>query len=602
MVPRSPLFENRDVLPAVRLLLVFGVAGGLAACPVPTRQKPQGGKGPQAANVIVLTLHGTLAEDAHEASPFGRHETSLRKMLRRLRQARTAKKVKTIVLRIGRLGAGWAELAELRQAVALARAAGKRVVAHLDDAGNREYYLATAANDIAMSESGSLWLVGLAARVTFIKNLLDKLGIQAEFLHQGRYKGAADPLMRTTMSDAMKEALGALLDDTFAELVAAISTGRKLPAARVRALIDQSPHGAEAAKRLGLVDRVVDHRADTQALASGGSINWTYGRKKKPTGTLRSLMELLRPSELTKPPRASHVALVYAEGPIIYGPRRRGFSVGRHIASTPVVRLLEKLRVQERVKAVVLRINTGGGSALASELIWQAVRRLAKKKPVVVSMGDVAASGGYYIASAAQVIFARPNTITGSIGVIGGKLSLAGLFQKIGVTSEVITRGARADLFTLARPWTPEERQLLQRYMARTYQLFVERVAAGRKLTPEAVKRVAEGRVWSGRAALGHHLVDRLGGLLDAVAEAKRLSRLPASAKTAIYPRPKTWIERIQEDFGAAARQRSPLGRVLATLLAADLGGLDLRPALLLLRSWRRDRVLAWMPIQITIR
>lgn len=584
------------------LLLGLGLTIGLGACPIPTRQKPRGGKGPEAAKVVVLTLHGALTEDAHEASPFGRHETSLRKMLRRLRLARTAKKVKTIVLRIGRLGAGWAELAELRQAIGMARAAGKRVVAHLDDAGNREYYLASAANDIAMSESGSLWLVGLAARVTFIKNLLDKLGIQAEFLHQGRYKGAADPLTRSTMSDAMKESLGALLDDTFAELVAAISKGRKLPMDRVRALIDQSPHDAEACKRLGLVDRVVDHRADTEALAGGGSVNWTYGRKKEVTGTLRSLMKLLRPSEMTKPPRSPHVALIYAEGPILYGPRRRGFSVGRHIASTPVVRLLAKLRAQDQVKAVVIRINSGGGSALASELIWQAVRRLAKKKPVVISMGDVAASGGYYIASAGHVVFARPNTITGSIGVVGGKLSLAGLFQKIGVTSEVITRGARADLFTLARSWTPEERRLLQAYMARTYRLFLGRVATGRKLTVDAVRRIAQGRVWSGRAALKHHLVDRLGGLLDAVAEAKRLSKLPASSKTAVYPRPKTWIERLQEDFGASATQRGPLGRVLGTLLATDLGGLDLRPVLLLLRSWRRERVLAWMPVQITIR
>jgi len=267
-----------------------------------------------------------------------------------------------------------------------------------------------------------------------------------------------------------------------------------------------------------------------------------------------------------------------------------------------MVRLLAKLEEKDRVKAVVIRINSGGGSALASELIWQAVRRLGKKKPVVVSMGDVAASGGYYIAAAAGTIFARPNTITGSIGVIGGKLSLAGLFQKIGVTSEVIARGARADLFTLARPWTTEEKQLLQTYMARTYRLFLQRVATGRKLTVDAVGKVAEGRVWSGRAALRHHLVDRLGGLLDAVREAKRLARLPAKAKTAVYPRPRTWIERLQEDFGPDSARVGPLGRALRTFLGADLGDIDLRPVMLLLRQWRQEHILTWMPYQITIR
>jgi len=280
--------QNDSAAPGpLPLMLVLGFALGLSACPIPTRQKPMGGRGPKAAK---LTLHGSLTEDTGDTSPFGRHETSLRKMLRRLRQARTSKKVRTIVVRIGQLRAGWAELAELRQAIGLARSSGKRVVAHLDDAGNGEYYLATAATEIAMSQSASLWLVGLAARVTFIKNLLDKLGIQAEFLHQGRYKSAADPLTRSKMSNEMKEALGALLDDTFAELVKAISTGRKLPEARVRALIDQSPHSAEACKELGLVDRVVDHWADTLALAGAAdpSTGATARRRKAPERSVHS--------------------------------------------------------------------------------------------------------------------------------------------------------------------------------------------------------------------------------------------------------------------------------------------------------------------------
>ncbi len=563
-----------------------------------TSPKKSSSQGAEPASVVVINLHGAMTETGDDGRLFS-STASLRAVIKRLREARESKKVDKVVLRIGQLRTGWAQLTELRSAVATTKKAGKRVIAHLDDAGNREYYLACSADEVVMSESGSLWLVGVSAQALFLRGLLDKLGIEAEFLHEGKYKGAADALTRKTMSPAMKEALGAILDNTFASLVKSVTQGRKLSAAKVKQLIDQAPLGAEKLKRLGLIDRIANHEADTHKLAAGGSINWRFGKKKKDQGALRNLMELFKPKALTRPPSTPHVALVYAEGEIVYGPRRRGLSVSPHVASHHLITVLDKLRTQENVKAVVLRINSPGGSALASDLIWHAVKRLRAVKPVVVSMGDVAASGGYYIASPATRIYAQPMTLTGSIGVVGGKFNVVGLMEKLGVTSQTLTRGARADIFNLTRRWNPAERKVIQKIMHRTYKQFIARVALGRKLTEAQVEKVAQGRIWSGQAALDHKLVDRLGGMLDAVADAKGLGKLNPNAKTAVYPRPKTWIEKLQEGLGGSNTK-------VTQAIMAELTGLGLGPELMgvfmALRSWRRERVLTWMPIIVRVK
>lgn len=582
-------------LASVILSTLFMGPGG--SCMGPTSKKSSS-QGAVPASVVVINLHGSLTETGDDGRLFSTTR-SLRTVLKRLREARQSKKVDKVVLRIGRLQTGWAQLTELRGAVLTTRKQGKRVIAHLDDAGNREYYLACAADEVVMSESGSLWLVGVSAQALFLRGLLDKVGIEAEFLHEGKYKGAADALTRKTMSPAMKEALGAILDNTYASLVRSVAQGRKLPQTRVKQLIDQAPLSAEKLKAARLIDRIANHESDTRNLAAGGSINWRFGKKSKEQGALRGLMELFKPKTLTRPPSSPHLALVYAEGEIIYGPARRGLAVSPHVASHRLIRVLDKLRERDKVKAVVLRINSPGGSALASDLIWHAVGRLAAVKPVVVSMGDVAASGGYYIASPATRIYAQPVTLTGSIGVVGGKFNLVGLMEKIGVTSQTLTRGARADIFNLTRRWKPAERKVIQQYMHRTYKQFIARVAQGRKLPAAQVEKVAQGRIWSGQAALGHKLVDRLGGLLDAVADAKKLGHLAPDAKTAVYPRPKTWIEKLQEGLGGGDAQ-------VTQAIMAELAGLGFHRELLgvlgALRAWRRERVLTWMPIIVRVR
>jgi protease IV len=583
-------------LASVILSTLFMGPGG--SC-MGSNPKKSSSKGAGPASVVVINLHGALTETGNDGRLFS-STASLRTVIKRLRQARESKKVDKVVLHIGQLRTGWAQLTELRGAVVATKKAGKRVIAHLDDAGNREYYLACAADEVVMSESGSLWLVGVSAQTLFLRGLLDKIGIEAEFLHEGKYKGAADALTRKTMSPAMKEALGEILDHTFASLVKSVAQGRKISPTKVKQLIDQAPLHAEKLKAVGLIDRIANHEFDTHKLAAGGSINWHFGKKKKDQGTLRNLMELLKPKTLTQPPTTPHIALVYAEGEIIYGPRRKGLSVSPHVASHHLISILDKLRTRDNVKAVVIRINSPGGSALASDLIWHAVKRLKAVKPVVISMGDVAASGGYYIASPATRVYAQPMTLTGSIGVVGGKFNLVGLMGKLGVTSQTLTRGARADMFNLTRRWTPAERKVVQQYMHRTYKQFIARVALGRKMNPAQVEKVAQGRIWSGRAALEHKLVDRLGGMLDAVADAKALAHLNPDAKTAVYPRPQTWIEKLQEGLGNSNT------KVLTQALMAELSGLgfgrELTGVLMALRAWRRDRVLTWMPIIVRVK
>ena len=304
--------------------------------------------------------------------------------------------------------------------------------------------------------------------------------------------------------------------------------------------------------------------------------------------------------------------MVYAVGPIVYGGRRGGLFVDEEmISSHEMEKIMDELRGKDKVKAVILRINSPGGSALASDLIWHAVRRLAKKKPVIVSMGDVAASGGYYIAAAGTKIIAQPMTVTGSIGVVGGKISLGGLFDKLGIKRQVLKRGARADIFAPNKTFSDDERAQIKKLMTSTYEVFLERVATGRSMSKGAVKRGAEGRVWTGRKAKALGLVDGIGGLHAALAQARKAGKLPVDAKVAIYPRPKSWLELLQ-------RRLSPDGVSIGTLIRSGsspvrqawVGLRALNPALLArlkrlltaIALCHREKALTLLPYDITIR
>jgi len=435
-------------------------------------------------------------------------------MVLALRRAAADRGVDGLFLEIRALPTSWAQMQELRDAVAFFRASGKPVHAWLAAGGNAEYQLALAADAVTLAPEGMLMLPGVSATLTYVAGSLDKLGMQADYVHVGRYKSAPETYERTGPSEASREMLDAILDGTYADLVDAASAARSLDPAAVRALFDRGLFDAASALAAGLVDRV-DYLPDAldAAFPQGETRDlddyaWLGGRKRGP-----------------------EVTVVTVAGTIVDGESSDGgWSGGPNAGSITVVDQLQDCYDDEHVAAVILRVDSPGGSALASDLIWNEVRALREVKPVVVSMGGMAASGGYYVACAADSVFALPGTLTGSIGVFAGKMAREEFFGRIGVTREALTRGENARLFDDHAPFTPDQRRLLQAQLDAFYDRFVEKVATGRRLEKARAEAAAQGRVWTGRDALAAGLVDGLGGLPRAMASVRAMLGLPPDA------------------------------------------------------------------------
>ncbi len=411
-----------------------------------------------------------------------------------------------VVVALGRLGGGWAKAQSLRDVLARLPARGKRLVVHLSSPGLHEYYVATAADTIAADESGPMALVGLSAEVTFFGGALAKVGAEAQAEYRGRYKSFAETFTRDDMSPAHREALDAVLDDLHAELVAAVAAARRMDRERAVALVAGGPYQAAAAVAAGLIDHVA--YADELEDRLGVKIAPFRRRARlrwRPLRRRRSVRVL-----------ALHGAIVPGEVGVFPRPA---------LSADAAVRALAAARESRRVAAVVLHLDSRGGSAAASDLIWHEAARTAKKKPVVAYMADVAASGGYYIACAAKTIVAQPGTLTGSIGVVAGKLALAGLYERLGLRAVTLTRGEAAGMNHASRPYSVEERRRLAAEVDAMYRQFVAKVAAGRGLTVDEVETAAGGRVWTGRSAHARRLVDVLGNVDDALRAAEDLAR-----------------------------------------------------------------------------
>lgn len=428
----------------------------------------------------------------------------------------------------GGLG-GWSRRQALRRALVALRGAGKPVVAYAETLETSDVFLGSAASKLWIAPGGSVHLTGLRAEGLFLRGLLERLDVEADVVRVGSHKSAAETFTRASMSPEQREELERLLDDLFEELVTSVATGRDLTPARVRELVDEGLFTTEAARAAGLVDaalypdeleKAVREVAAAEAerlVDAAAYFAWRVAD--------RGWLPLLR--------EPAHVAYVVASGTI-----RRGRGL-RGIATETQRALLRRLREDDRVRGVVLRLVSPGGDALASDLLWRELSLLSREKPLVVSMGDVAASGGYYLAMAAGSVLAEAGTLTGSIGVVGGKVNLAGLYQRLGVRREALERGARAGLFSEARAFTSGERSVLRAQMEAVYETFVARVAEGRGLAPEAVERVAQGRVWSGARAHGLGLVDSLGGPLEALAEVARRAGLGAAERVLVDVHPR---------------------------------------------------------------
>ena len=493
--------------------------------------------------------------------------------------------LRAVVLHIRSPALGWAAIQDLHQALGALRAAGKLVFVHLDQAGNQELLLASAADRVWLEPAGDVFLTGVGAQLVFYGDALRRLGVDVEIEAAGTYKSFGEAYARPFASPANREATRALVEDLADQLVTALAEARRLPAARIRDLMDRAPFSADEALAAGLVDGV-GHADQAHA-----ALEELLAQKVQPVSFRRYARLLAVELVLARMGRRDRlVSVVHLEGPVVHGSEPTGGG-GHRIDADRVVPVLDQLRESEDVGAVVLLVNSPGGSALASDIIARAVQRLGQAKPVVAVFANVSASGGYYIGAPAAEIIARPGTITGSIGVVGGKVSLGRALGGLGVHAEPVTSSDSALMLSPWRTFRPEERVRFRSLLSRTYDRFLRVVAAGRRRPVEAIAPHAEGRVWTGRQALERGLVDRLGGLELGIDRARTLGGLEpdAPARHVRFPPPRFRL--LSQLLGRDAQVRPDL----LDLALATLGEAGVRLSLLRRHPGQAMALLPWV-------
>ncbi|MCP4293102.1 MAG: signal peptide peptidase SppA [bacterium] len=459
--------------------------------------------------VLIWQVGGSYPEERDDSfigQVRGADETTLSEVIFSLHRAAKDDRITGLVMEFGGLGCDWAKIEEIRHVLAEFKENDKPVYAYFDGAGTREYALAVMADEVYMSPEANLMVLGVTAQLDFMKDTLDKLGMEADFIHVGKFKSAPERMTRSEASDANREMISSIVDDRFEKLVQMLADGRKVSTAEVENWINKGMFDAETALSEGLIDRALyfndvieEHFPDDETTAFADYI-------------------LDRPDigETEKT-----ISVIYATGVIMPGDSRFDNFQGKIAGSQTIVEELEAATEDENIDLVILRVDSPGGSAMASDLIWKAIVELKKEKPIIVSMSGMAASGGYYISCLADSIFADPGTLTGSIGVYAGKMSRTGMYEKIGVHREFISRGDNALLFRDEGGFTKSQRVLFQNQMDGFYERFLGKVADGRNMTRDEAHAVAQGRVWTGSQGLDAGLVDGIGGFRRAVDSAK---------------------------------------------------------------------------------
>ncbi len=546
-------------------------------------------KGPAA---VLFNIDGSMRQFSNPADVFPSLSVSQHRLETLLAKAAGDLQVQEVVIHFGSTSLSFARAGELAQSIRQVAVRGKPVTCHIDEADNTTYWIAaTACPRILVSPAGGVEVLGLSLEAVFLRELLASLGVQADLLHIGKYKDAAEPLTRDDMSKEAREAARSLLFELHRISVEGIAAARRLEKGAVQGLIDNGPYDANDTVKLGLADGVSTLGAHLDTLRAkyvGGVID-DYGKAPAQPFSFSEVMKMFsNEAGKASSPTYPRIALVPAIGPITSGTGNEIFMGDDTIYDMELVEALSELAHDDTVKAVVLRIDSPGGSALASDNIWHAVRALAAVKPVIASMGDVAASGGYYIASAATEVFASPSTITGSIGVVGGKVVLADAAAKFGIKTERIETGKRASLTSPFTPFNDDERQVITKLMQRAYDLFVDRVVTGRKLDRDKVLAAAEGRVWTGSQALKLGLVDQNGGLAAALERAQTVAGLAPGTPVDVFPKPKNLMEMLSEALAEpeavslralARRHHSVRQAITLTTLLLDHQVLTFMPA-----------------------
>ncbi|MGA3189096.1 MAG: signal peptide peptidase SppA [Bryobacteraceae bacterium] len=506
------------------------------------------------ASTLVLHLEGELPEQPQVELPIpfleDQQPMTLVETWQLLRKAAVDSRIKALVLEPRDLSVGWAKLEELRASIVAFKKTGKPVYAYLRGAGTREYYVATAADRIFMAPEDELDLKGLRAQLMFVKGTLDKLGVTMEFEHIGKYKDAPDMFTRTTPTPETLEVENQILDQYFGDIISVIAEGRKKQPDAIKTLIDDGPFVGKSALDGGLVDALLFE-------------DEMYGQLKD-AAKLESIKKIGEKDyskvEVSGVDGKTKIAFIVGQGEITRGGTNESVS-SDGITASGMVKLMRQVENDASIRGVILRIDSPGGDGIASDDILHAAKELSAKKPMVISMSDLAASGGYFIAMTGDPIVSYPNTLTGSIGVFFGKVNLKGLFDKVGIATYTLKRGRFSDIDSTTAPLDDEQRAKLRREIEVFYKGFVERVASGRKKPYDVVEPLAQGRVWLGAQAKQNGLVDELGGLDRAIEMVRDRAKISSSEKIVLvtYPPKRTVWELLFKGSDESAQMESHL-------------------------------------------
>lgn len=506
-------------------------------------------------SVLVLNVSGDLPDYSYDdptARIFGfRQPQSFTSLLTQLRKAKVDKRVSAVLLEVQFPQIGWGKADELRDAIIDLKQSGKPVYAYMEIGSNKEYYIASAADKIFLPPTGDLYVNGFAANVMFYRGTLDKIGVEPEFIQIGpKYKNAPDQYLRKDMGEGHREVMNSILDSYFNRYAQAIADARKKTPEDVKALIDNAPYNAVKAKELGLIDDTLYREQVDAELKKQLGYNENEKLRTIGSGEYREIR-----ADSLGLNNGQSVAVIYASGAIVGGRSSDGtFGGEQTTGSDTVVQAINDAAADSSIKAIVLRVDSPGGSALASDLMWHAIENAkAKNKPVVVSMSDYAASGGYYISCNANKIVAEPNTLTGSIGMFTGKMNIKGLYNWLGISNEYILRGKNAGLFRESEKWSESEKaKMVESANTVYYDNFLPKVAKGRNMTTEAVNAIGQGHVWTGTQGKEKGLVDEIGGMEKAIEIAKQLANLPADkdVKRVVFPAPRPFFESLFDSSG----------------------------------------------------
>ena len=553
-----------------------------------------GSRRPQVVANSALVLH--LEGDLPEQSPvdFGipflqaQQPPTIAETWQIVRNAAADSRIQAIVLEPRGLSVGWAKLEELRTDILNFKKSGKPVYAYLRTAGTREFYVASAADRIYMAPEDELDVKGLRAELMFFKGTLDKLGVEMEFEHVGKYKDAPDMFTKNESSAETREVINQVLDQFYSDFINAIAEGRRKAPDSIRALVDQGPFVGKEALNGGLVDALVYE-------------DEMYGLLKQQL-KLSAIERIAERDYLRAPPTnfglegPTKIALLVGQGDIARGGTNDQGTEG--ITAAGMIRRMRQVRDDASIKGVILRIDSPGGEGIASDDILHEAKLLSQKKPMVISMSDLAASGGYFIAMTGDPVVAYRNTETGSIGVFFGKVNLRGLYDKLGVKKEIMKRGHFADIDAESKPLNDEERAKLRTEIETMYRGFVQRVADGRKRPYNDVEALAQGRVWTGAQAKQNGLVDEIGGIDRAIEMVKRKANLSASTKITLVPYPprRNLLELLMDrDTDVASIESRMVDSRITATLSGLIGNLPLR-------ALSKGGILRLMPYTITIR